>query len=81
MSTFIPQISMSDFRKLKVHQLKRLKSCEVYADGNYLFSFVNGGVDASGFLRLQTEDKCATANNVCGETLEQILESKQEVMV
>ncbi len=78
MSTLIPQMSISDFHKLKVHQLKRLKSCEVFADGEYLFSFVNGGVDASGFLRLQTEYRCQTANGVCGETLEQIL--KKEVV-
>ncbi len=73
MSTLIPQISLSDFRKLKVDQLKRLKSCEVYADGMYLFSFVNGGVDASGFLRIQTENKCQVANSVSGESLAQIL--------
>lgn len=77
MSTLIPQISISDFHKLKVHQLRRLKSCEVYADGNYLFSFVNGGVDASGFLRLQTEYKCQTSNSVCGESLEKILDEEK----
>ncbi len=77
MATLIPQISVSEFKKLKVPELKRLKSCEVYSDGQYLFTFVNGGVDSSGFLRLQTEYKCQTANAVAGETLEQIL--KQEV--
>ncbi len=77
MSTLIPQISVSDFRKLKVPELKRLKSCEIYSDGEYLFTFVNGSADTSGFLRLVTENRCQTANGVCGETLEQIL--KQEV--
>uniref|UniRef100_A0A6H1ZHI3 Uncharacterized protein n=1 Tax=viral metagenome TaxID=1070528 RepID=A0A6H1ZHI3_9ZZZZ len=79
MSTLIPQLSISEFKKLKVPELKRLKSHEIYSDGEYLFTFVNGGVDASGFLRLQTEYRCQIANGVCGETLEQIL--KQEVMV
>lgn len=73
MATLIAQMTITDFRKLKVPELKRLKSCEIYSDGEYLFTFVNGGVDASGFLRLQTEYKCQIANGVSGETLEQIL--------
>ena len=76
MATLIAEMTISEFRKLKVSQLKRLKSCEIYSDGNYLFTFVNGGVDQSGFLRLQTEYRCQTANGVCGETLKQILESE-----
>uniref|UniRef100_A0A6M3J5L7 Uncharacterized protein n=1 Tax=viral metagenome TaxID=1070528 RepID=A0A6M3J5L7_9ZZZZ len=79
MATLIPQMTITDFRKLKVTELKRLKSCEIYSDGEYLFTFVNGGVDASGFLRLQTEYKCQVANGVAGESLEQIL--KEEVKV
>ena len=73
MSILIPQLSITDFRKLKVHQLKRLKSCEIYSDGEYLFTFVNGSIDASGYLRLQTEYKCQTANAISGENLEDIL--------
>jgi len=73
MATLIPEISITEFRKLKVSELKRLKSCEIYSDGAYLFTFVNGGVDASGFLRLQTEYRCQTANGVAGESLENIL--------
>ncbi len=79
MATLIPEMTITEFKKLKVPELKRLKSCEIYSDGEYLFTFVNGGVDASGFLRLQTEYKCATANNVCGETIDQIL--KQEALI
>lgn len=78
MSTLIPQMTITDFHKLKVHQLKRLKSCEIYADGEYLFSFVNGGVDASGFLRLQTEYRSQVTNSLFGETLEQILKEGVE---
>jgi len=79
MSTLIPQMTITDFRKLKVQELKRLKSCEIYSDGDYLFTFVNGSVDASGFLRLQTEYKCQTANGVSGETLENILKEGVKV--
>lgn len=78
MATLIAEMTITEFRKLKVSELKRLKSCEIYSDGDYLFTFVNGGVDTSGFLRLQTENRCQTANGVCGEILEEIL--KQEAM-
>jgi len=78
MATLIAEMSLTEFRKLKVPQLKRLKSCEIYADGEYLFTFVNGGVDPTGFLRIQAENKCQTTNGVCGETLEQILREEVE---
>ena len=77
MATLIPELTISEFKKLKVIELKRLKSCEIYSDGDYLFTFVNGGVDSSGFLRLQTEHRCQTANAVCGETLNNILKVEE----
>lgn len=73
MSEFIPEITISEFKKLKVHQLKQLKSCEVYADGEYLFTSVNGNLEPAGFLRKQTENHCLTANALSGKTLEEIL--------
>lgn len=79
MSTLIPSITLSEFKKLKVEQLKRLKSCEIVADGSYLFTFVNGNADTSGFLRLQTEYRCQVSNGVCGESLEQILKEGVKV--
>jgi len=79
MATLIPQLSITEFKKLKVPELKRLKSCEIYADNDYLFTFVNGSVDASGYLRLQTEYKCQTQNGISGETLENILKEGVKV--
>ncbi len=73
MAQFIPEISISDFKKLKASQLKRLKSCEVYSDGEYLFTFVNGMTVPGGYLRTQSEYQCQRGNAVGGETLEQIL--------
>ena len=78
MATLIPMMQISDFHKLEVHQLRRLKSCEVYDGDDYVFTFVNGGVDASGFLRIQTESRSQTANGVCGETLETILGDREK---
>lgn len=76
MATLIPQMSISEFKKLKVPELKRLKSCEIYSDGEYLFTFVNAQTD---YIRIQTEYLAQLGNSVKGETLEQIL--KQEVLV
>ena len=79
MAELIPTYNWTDFLKVaKLGRLKRLKSGEVYFNGEYLFTFVNGNADASGYLRLQTEYKCQTANAVGGETLEKIL--KQEIV-
>jgi len=79
MATLIPMMTISEFKKLKVPELRRLKSCEIYADNDYLFTFVNGSVDASGFLRLQTEYRCQVSNGVSGETLENILKEGVKV--
>lgn len=79
MSEIIPNISITEFRKLKADEMKRLKSCEITSDGKYLFTFVNGNTEPSGYLRTQAEYKCQTANATSGETLEEIL--KEEVAV
>lgn len=76
MSEFIPNISITEFRKLKAHQLKRLKCCEIYSDGIYLFTFINPATD---YLRAEADNKGQLSNAVSGETLEEIL--KEEVAV
>lgn len=73
MAEFIPEISFTQLKKLNAGQLRRLQSCEVTCDGEYLFTFVNGATEPSGFLRTQTEYKCQTANAVGGESLEEVL--------
>lgn len=72
MATMIPEITITEFKKLKAHQLRRLKSAEIYSDGEYLFTFVNGNTEASGYLRTQAEYNCQTANSVGGESIEEI---------
>ena len=69
-------ISITDFKKLKVPELKRLKSCEVFADGQYLFTFVNAATD---YIRTQVEGLAELSNTQGGETLEEI--TRQEVAV
>lgn len=73
MARLIPNINFTEFRKLKEDQLRRLKSAEITFNGSYLFTFVNGKTEPSGYLKMQTEFNCQSANAVGGETLEQIL--------
>ncbi len=72
MSELIPNISFTEFKKLKPEQLRRLKSCEVTYNGEYMFTFVNPQTD---YIRLSV-DSLAQIGNTVGdkETLEQILE-------
>lgn len=71
MATMIPEISISEFKKLKVHQLKELKSCEVFADGEYVFTFINPNTP---FIRAECEESAMVSNSVGGKNLEEILE-------
>ena len=70
MATMIPTITITELKKLKAHELKRLKTCEVYADGEYLFTFVNAQTD---YIRLEAENLGVLGNPMKGETLEEIL--------
>ena len=74
MAELIPNVTWTEFKKLKPDQLKRLKSCEITFNYEYLFTFVNGHTEQSGYLKTQAEYNCQTANAVGGETLEEILE-------
>ena len=80
MATLIAEMTITEFRKLKARQLKRLKSCEIISEGEYLFTFVNGMTEPSGYLRKQTEYNAQAANAVGGETLEQILEENHALV-
>ena len=70
MATLIPNITITDFKKLKVPQIRRLKCCEVYADGEYLFTFTNPRTD---YIRLEAENKGQLSNSVGGEALEEVM--------
>ena len=69
MSELIPEITITEFRVLitkRIHKLRELKSFEVTADGEYLFTYVNGNLEPSSYLKTQTEYKCQTANVLGG---------------
>ena len=77
MATLITQITISEFKKLKVPDLKRLKCAEITADGEYLFTFTN---PRTLYIRKSTENLGMLSNQVGGEFLEDITQ-KEEVAV
>ena len=79
MAEFIPSIPLSTFKGLKAEQIRRLKCAEITSDGSYLFTFINGNLEPSGFQRKAAEYRGGEANAVGGETLEEIL--REEVAV
>lgn len=70
MSTLIPEYKLSDFKKLNSVQIRRLKSCELFADGEYVCTIVCPQTD---FIRMQAEYKAQLSNSVGGEDLDSIL--------
>jgi len=77
MAEIIPTYTITEFKKLKVPQLRRLKCCEVEADGEYLFTFTN---PRTPYVRKATENLGMLSNQVGGESLEDITQ-KEEVAV
>lgn len=75
MADLIPNLTWTEFKKLKPEQLREMKSCEVFYNCEYLFTFVNGNTESSGFLRTQSEFKCQLGNSVGGKYLEEILDA------
>jgi len=69
MATLIPEITISEFKKLSACVIKRMKSCEITSDGEYLGTFLRC---PTTYLRDKAESDAQMANSVSGETLEEI---------
>jgi len=72
MATLIPNVNKSEFFKLKVNELKDIKSCEIFADGEYLGTWINS---KTGYIRSEAEYRGQISNAVGGKTIEQIKEA------
>ncbi len=64
MSELIPSMSIAEFKKLKVHEIKELKAVEVTADGSHLFTAIipHGDMAASEYIKTQAEYLAVKAN-------------------
>ena len=69
MASLIPQLSITEFKSLKAHELRELKSSEIYSDGEYLFTFINA---QTPFIKAKAEYMGQLSNAVSGKTLEEI---------
>jgi hypothetical protein len=80
MSTLIPNIPLSEFKKLKASEIKNLKSCEITSDGIYLFTViippVNGGMTITDHIRTKAEYLGVQGNTVGGKELRELLEAE-----
>ena len=74
MSTLIPNMSITDFKKLKVSELKRLKSLEILSDGEYLGTIVFSKTD---YIRIRVEGFAHLSNTQGGEDPENMLKKKE----
>jgi hypothetical protein len=78
MASLIPEIEITDFNKLTISNLKRLKCCEVYSDGEYLFTFTRPQTD---YIRSMAENNGELSNSVGGESLATITHTVATVTV
>ena len=76
MASLIPNVSITEFKKLKPEQLKALKSCEVTSNGSYLFTFVNA---KTGYIKNSVENLAQLSNAVGGKTIAEVVEENAPV--
>ncbi len=64
MSELIPSMSIADFKKLKVADIKNLKAVEVTADGEHLFTAIipHGDWVARDYVKIHAEQLAVKAN-------------------
>ena len=75
MSDLIPEITISEFKRLKVNELKQLKSCEITSDGEYLFTYINPNTD---YVKIQAEYLAQKSNSIGGKSIDELLAAKAE---
>jgi len=76
--SLIPQYPLSEFKNLRSSQIRRLKSCELMADGEYLCTVIipssGGGLSITDHIKTQAEYLGISSNSVGGQVLAQIQE-------
>ncbi len=72
----IPQMTIVEFKKLKAHQIKEMKSVEVISDGEHLFTAIippiNAGMGIVDTIKTQADYLGARGNSVGGKTPEDV---------
>jgi hypothetical protein len=85
MATLIPNIPISEFKKLKASQIRDLKSCEVQSDGETLFYAIipplNAGMTITDNIKTQAEYLGVRGNSVGGKDLAQVTEKLEDAVI
>lgn len=71
MSDLIPTVNWTDFLKVaKLGKLRELKSCEIFFNSEYLFTFISPQND---HIRIKAEYDSMVSNSIGGISIEDIL--------
>ena len=72
----IPEISLTEFKRLKAEQIAQLKSCAVTTDGEVLFFAIipskSGGMAIYDDISTHAEYLANRSNTVCGRELDEV---------
>jgi len=75
----IPEISITEFRKLKASQINEMKSLAVISDGEVLFYAIippkDGGMSVTDNIKTQAEYLGQRGNTVGGKNPEEVLDA------
>jgi hypothetical protein len=76
MNDLIPAITLTEFKKLKASELKKLKSCEIISDGEYIFTAITqptqNDIVINDNIRTKASYLGVQGNSAGGLTLEEI---------
>jgi len=72
---FIPEISFSEFKKLKASELRELKSFAVTSDGKHLMTVI---IPQTDYIQVHAEYLAQLSNSAGGKELEDV---KQEAVM
>jgi hypothetical protein len=72
--SLIPEIEITQFKKLKVEQIRQLKTVDLIADGQYLCTVV---VPRTDYIKTQTQYMGELSNGVGGKDLMEVINAVQ----
>ena len=77
--SLIPQMTITEFHRLKAREIKMMKSVEVWSDGEYLFTAIipphGAGWTITDHIKTQAEYLGARGNSVGGKSPEEMREA------
>ena len=75
MGEFLPDVPLSEFRRLKVEQVRQLKSVNITGDGEYLCTVI---IPNSQYIKVQTDYMGELSNAVGGKDIADVIEDMED---